>query len=147
MCLKVLSTPFRPQFISLSDLLLPSAEKEQAAHPLGPVRAFSVYIERFSQFRLKVFEQLFVCFRGCSKVLSVMKQRLTHWIVDAIDTNIWTCSATLGWGPTLPEEWLPPGHVLVGYPWLTSVRRPAGPCHPPLSGSTTWTSKARVLSA
>lgn len=77
---KVLSTPFKAQVISLSALL--SAEGERTPHPIRPVRALRVYIERSSQFRQS--EQLFVCFGGCSKGLPVMKQRLPHWIVDTI---------------------------------------------------------------
>ncbi len=49
---------------------------------LCPIRAVRTYIERSRQLRLS--EQLFVCFGGCTKGLPVSKQRLSHWIVDAI---------------------------------------------------------------
>lgn len=45
---------------------------------LCPVQALRVYNEHSTQFRQS--EQLFVCFRGHP----VRKQRLSHWIVDAI---------------------------------------------------------------
>lgn len=41
-----------------------------------------MYVKRSSQFRQS--EQFVVCFGGCIKGLPVMKQRLSHWIVDTI---------------------------------------------------------------
>ncbi len=77
---KVLSIPFRAQVISL--LALPVADGEQGPNLLCPVRALRVYFELSKSFRQT--EQLFVCFGGRSKGLPVTKQRLSHWIVDAI---------------------------------------------------------------
>ncbi len=74
----------KAQVITLSAF---SPETPAKAEPLNtlllcPVQAVHTYIERSRQFRLS--EQLFVCFGGCRKGLSVSKQRLSHWIVDAI---------------------------------------------------------------
>lgn len=55
---------------------------KQTPHPLCLVQALRVYIEHSSQFRQS--EQLFVCFRSHSKGLPATKQRLSHWILDAI---------------------------------------------------------------
>ncbi len=77
---KVLSAPFRAQVISL--LALPETDGKQGPNLLCPVRALRVYIKRSESFRQS--EQLFVCFGGRSKGLPVTKQRLSHWIVDAI---------------------------------------------------------------
>ncbi|XDV14304.1 hypothetical protein PO909_014576 [Leuciscus waleckii] len=77
---KVLSTPFRAQVISL--VALPSPDDERDSNLLCPVRALRFYLERSASLRQS--EQLFVCFGGCAKELVVTKQRLSHWIVDAI---------------------------------------------------------------
>ncbi|KAI2649139.1 Leucine--tRNA ligase [Labeo rohita] len=80
---KVLSTPFKAQVITLS-----AFRPETSAEPgtpdtlLCPVRAVRTYIERSREFRL--LDQLFVCFGGRTKGLPVSKQRLSHWIVDAV---------------------------------------------------------------
>ncbi len=80
---KVLSTPFKAQVITLYAF---RPETPTGAEPLNtlmcPVRAVHTYIEHSRQFRLS--EQLFVCFGGRTKGLPVSKQRLSHWIVDAI---------------------------------------------------------------
>ncbi len=77
---KVLTTPFRAQVISL--LALPATDGDQGPNLLCPVWAMRVYFERSKSFRQS--EQLFVCFGGRSKGLPVTKQRLSHWIVEAI---------------------------------------------------------------
>ncbi|KAL0146452.1 hypothetical protein M9458_058244, partial [Cirrhinus mrigala] len=77
---KVLSTSFKAQVITLQAFA--PQDSEPAAHPLCPVRALRVYLERTSHFRQA--EQLFICFGGRTKGLPVSKQRLSHWIVEAI---------------------------------------------------------------
>ncbi len=49
---------------------------------LCPVRALRIYVDRTRSFRRS--EQLFVCHGGQQKGKAVSKQRLAHWIVDAI---------------------------------------------------------------
>ncbi len=49
---------------------------------LCPVRALRIYVDHTRSFRSS--EQLFVCHGGQQKGKAVSKQRLTHWIVDAI---------------------------------------------------------------
>ncbi len=46
------------------------------------VRALRIYVERTRSFRCS--EQLFVCYGGQQKGMAVSKQRLGHWLVDAI---------------------------------------------------------------
>ncbi len=41
-----------------------------------------IYIDRSASFRQS--NQLFVCYGGCARGRAVSKQRLSHWIVDAI---------------------------------------------------------------
>ncbi len=81
---KVLSTPFKEQVITLSAFCpeTPTGTEPLNTLLLCPIRAERTYIERSRQFRLS--EQLFVCFGGRTKGLPVSKQRLSHWIVDAI---------------------------------------------------------------
>ncbi|KAI2654607.1 ORF V: Enzymatic polyprotein [Labeo rohita] len=47
-----------------------------------PVRALRIYLERTQPFRRS--EQLFVCYGGQQKGKAVSKQRISHWLVDAI---------------------------------------------------------------
>ncbi len=64
--LKVLSTPFRAQFIVLS--ALPPSTGSQELSLLCPVRALRVCIERFASYRKS--EQLFVGFGNCALLRS-----------------------------------------------------------------------------
>ncbi len=77
---KVLTTPFRDQVVNLQ--ALPSEEADPALALLCPVRALRIYVERTRSFRSS--EQLFVCYGGQQKGKAVSKERLAHWIVDAI---------------------------------------------------------------
>ncbi len=63
--------PFRGQVVNL-----------QALPSECPVRALHIYVDRTRSFRSS--EQLFVCHGGQQKGKAVSKQRLAHWIVDAI---------------------------------------------------------------
>ncbi|KAL0147528.1 hypothetical protein M9458_057156, partial [Cirrhinus mrigala] len=49
---------------------------------LCPVRALRIYMERTQPFRRS--EQLFVCYGGQQKGKAVSKQRISHWLVNAI---------------------------------------------------------------
>ncbi len=77
---KVPTTPFRDQVVNLQ--ALPSEEADPALALLCPVRALRIYVDRTRRFRSS--EQLLVCYGGQQKGKAVSKQRLTHWIVDAI---------------------------------------------------------------
>ncbi|XDV15183.1 hypothetical protein PO909_015313 [Leuciscus waleckii] len=81
---KSLNTPFRAQVVSLPTLSAePSASNDADAQTaVCPVRALRMYMDRSAAFRQS--DQLFVCFGGCNKGHAVSKQRLSHWIVDAI---------------------------------------------------------------
>ncbi len=81
---KSLSTPFRTQTVSLSALSSESSPSRSADTQTSvcPVRALRIYIDRSASFRQS--DQLFVCCGGCTKGRAVSKQRLSHWIVDAI---------------------------------------------------------------
>ncbi len=77
---KVPTTPFCDQVVNLQ--ALPSEEADPALALLCPVRALRIYVDRTLSFRSS--EQLFVCHGGQQKGKAVSKQRLAHWIVDAI---------------------------------------------------------------
>ncbi|KAL0189928.1 hypothetical protein M9458_017027, partial [Cirrhinus mrigala] len=77
---KVPTTPFRDQVVNLQ--ALPLEEADPALALLCPVRALRIHVDRTRSFRCS--EQLFVCFGGQQKGNAVSKQRLAHWVVDAI---------------------------------------------------------------
>ncbi len=81
---KSLSTPFKTQTVSLSALSSESTAslEADAQTSVCPVRALRIYINRSASFRQS--DQLFVCYGGCARGRAVSKQRLSHWIVDAI---------------------------------------------------------------
>ncbi|KAI2653956.1 Transmembrane protein 255B [Labeo rohita] len=80
---KVPTTPFRDQVVNLQ--ALPLEEADPASVLLCPVRALRIYVDRTRHFRRT--EQLFVCFGGQQKGNAVSKQRLAHWVVDAISLS------------------------------------------------------------
>ncbi len=77
---KVHTTPFRDQVVNLQ--ALPSEEADPALALLCPVRALRIYVTRTRSVRSS--EQLFVCHGGQQKGKAVSKQRLAHWIVEAV---------------------------------------------------------------
>ncbi len=77
---KVPTTPFRDQVVSLQ--ALPPEEADLALALLCPVRALRHYVDRTQSFRTS--DQLFVCHGGRQKGNAISKQRMAHWIVDAI---------------------------------------------------------------
>ncbi len=77
---KVPTTPFRDQVVNLQ--ALPSEEADPALALLCPVRALRIYVTRTRSVRSS--EQLFVCHGGHQKGKAVSKQRLVHWIVEAV---------------------------------------------------------------
>ncbi len=77
---KVPTTPFRDQVVSLQ--ALPPEEADPALALLCPVRALRHCVDRTQSFRTS--DQLFVCHGGRQKGNAVSKQRMAHWIVDAI---------------------------------------------------------------
>ncbi len=77
---KVPTTPFRDQVMNLQ--ALPGEEADPAIALLCPVHALRIYVDRTQSFRTS--DQLFVCFGGQQKGRAVSKQRLAHWIVEAI---------------------------------------------------------------
>ncbi len=81
---KSLSTAFKTQTVSLSALSSESTASREADAQTSvcPVRALRIYIDRSASFRQS--DQLFVCYGGCARGRAVSKQRLSHWIVDAI---------------------------------------------------------------
>ncbi len=122
----MLSTPFKAQVITLYAF---RPETPTGAEPLNtlmcPVRAVRTYIERSRQFRLS--EQLFVYFGGRTKGLALSKQRLSHWIVDAIALAYSSKGAEcpMGFGPTQPADSHHPGPVQMACLFRTFVRRQA----------------------
>ncbi|KAL0163777.1 hypothetical protein M9458_039530, partial [Cirrhinus mrigala] len=77
---KVPTPPFQDQVVNLQEL--PPEEADPAFVLLCHIHALHIYVERTPSFRCS--EQLFACFSGQQKGNAVLKQRLAHWVVDAI---------------------------------------------------------------
>ncbi len=91
---KVPTTSFRDQVVNLQ--ALPSEEADPALALLCPVRALHIYVDCTRSFRSS--EQLFVCHRGQQKGKAVSKQRLAHWIVEAIALAYQSQGEPAPWG-------------------------------------------------
>ncbi len=61
---------------------LSQADTGSGSTGLCPVRALRIYVDRTAQWHGS--DQLFMCFGGKSKGSAVSKQRMSHWIVEAI---------------------------------------------------------------
>jgi hypothetical protein len=111
---KVPTTPFRDQVVNLQ--ALPREEADPALSLLCPVRALRIYLDRTQSTRRS--EQLFVCFGGQQKGNAVSKQRLAHWVVDAISLAYHTQAVPplCGSEPTPPGVLRPHGHWLGALP-------------------------------
>ncbi len=81
---KVVSTSFRSQVVTLHSFHPPpfASSKDEKLHMLCPVRALKLYVDRSKVWR-KSF-QLLVCFGAGSSRLATSKQRISHWVRDAI---------------------------------------------------------------
>lgn len=59
-----------------------ASQEDRRLHALCPVRALRIYINRTRDVRLT--DQLFVCFANPVRGRALSKQRLSHWVVEAI---------------------------------------------------------------
>ncbi|KAI2665751.1 hypothetical protein H4Q32_022840 [Labeo rohita] len=75
-------SPLREQDQVVTLQALSSQEDDPNLTLLCPVRALRIYMERTQPFRRS--EQLFVCYGGQQKGKAVSKQRISHWLVNAI---------------------------------------------------------------
>ncbi len=131
---KVPTTPFRDQVVNLQ--ALPSEEADPALELLCPVRALRIYVDRTRSFRRS--EQLFVCYGGQQKGKAVSKQRLAHWIVDAIALAYQSQGepCPMGVGLTTHGVLPPPMRWRMAPLWQTSVELRAGRHRTPSRDST-----------
>ncbi len=81
---KVPTTPFCDQVVNLQ--ALPSEKADPALALLCPVRALRIYVDRTRSVRSS--EQLFVCHGEQQKGKAVSKQKLAHWIVEAVALGV-----------------------------------------------------------
>ncbi len=81
---KVLSTSFRSQVVTLHSFHPPpfASSEDEKLHMLSPVRALKLYLNRSKVWRK--FSQLLVCFGVGCHGLATSKQRISHWVRDAI---------------------------------------------------------------
>ncbi len=81
---KVLSTSFRSQVVTLHTFHPPpfASSEDEKLHMLCPVRALKLYVDRSKVWRKS--SQLLVCFGAGRRGLATSKQRISHWVRDAI---------------------------------------------------------------
>ncbi len=81
---KVLSTSFRSQVVTLHSFHPPpfASSEDERLHMLCPVRALKLYVDRSKIWRKS--SQLLVCFGAGRRRLATSKQRISHWVRDAI---------------------------------------------------------------
>ncbi len=81
---KVLSTSFRSQVVTLHSFHSPpfASSEDERLHLLCPVRALKLYVDRSKVWRK--FPQLLICFGAGRHGLATSKQRIYHWVRDAI---------------------------------------------------------------
>ncbi len=133
---KVLSTPFRSQVVTLHSFHPPpfASSEDERLHMLCPVRALKLYVDRSKVWRKS--PQLLICFGAGRRGLATSKQRIFHWVRDAISLAY----EALKLPSPLSLRAQPPLKLfLEGYPWRIFVLRQDGPLRTPLSGFTTLT--------
>lgn len=106
--------------------------EEQPARRLCPVCVVRTYVDRTCCCRRS--DQPFVSWAGAHKGRPVTKQRLSHWVVEAI------ALAYSNQGLQPPEGL----HAHLEWTCKKSVLQQAGPHRPPLSGFTCWMFPSRV---
>ncbi len=81
---KVLSTSFRSQVVTLHSFHPPpfASSEDERLHMLCTVRALKLYVDRSKVWRKS--SQLLVCFGAGRRGLATSKQRIFHWVRDAI---------------------------------------------------------------
>ncbi len=81
---KVLSTSFRSQVVTLHSFHPPpfASSEDEKLHMLCPVRALKLYVDHSKVWRKS--SQLLVCFGAGRRGLATSKQRISHWVRDAI---------------------------------------------------------------
>ncbi len=81
---KVLSTSFQSQVVTLHSFHPPpfASSEDERLHMLCPVRALKLYVDRSKVWRKS--SQLLVCFGAGRRGLATSKQRISHWVRDAI---------------------------------------------------------------
>ncbi len=81
---KVLSTSFRSQVVTLHSFHPPpfASSEDERLHLLCPVRALKLYVDRSKVWRKS--PQLLICFGAGRRGLATSKQRISHWVRDAI---------------------------------------------------------------
>ncbi len=81
---KVLSTSFRSQVVKLPSFHPPpfASSEDERLHMLCPVQALKLYVDHSKVWRKT--SQLLVCFGVGRRGLATSKQRISHWVRDAI---------------------------------------------------------------
>ncbi len=129
---KVLSTSFRSQVVTLHSFHPPpfASSEDERLHMLCPVRALKLYVDRSKVWRKS--PQLLICFGASRRGLATSKQRISHWVRDAISLAYEARE--------LPSPLCLRVHSTRGVAsWRIFVLRQDGPLRTLLSGFTTLT--------
>ncbi len=138
---KVLSTSFRSQVVTLHSFHPPpfASSEDERLHLLCPVRALKLYVDRSKVWRKS--PQLLICFGAGRRGLATSKQRISHWMRDAISLayEARNLPSPLSLRAHSTRGVASSQALLEGYPWRIFVLRQDGPLRTPLSGFTTLT--------
>ncbi len=138
---KVLSTSFRSQVVTLHSFHPPpfASSEDERLHMLCPVRALKLYVDRSKVWRKS--PQLLICFGAGRRGLATSKQRISHWVRDAISLayEARKLPSPLSLRAHSTRGVASSQALLEGYPWRIFVLRQDGPLRTPLSGFTTLT--------
>ncbi len=106
---------------------------------LCPVRALKLYVDRSKVWKRS--PQLLICFGAGRRGLATSKQRISHWVRDAISLayEARELPSPLSLRAHSTRGVASSQALLEGYPWRIFVLRQDGPLRTPLSGFTTLT--------
>ncbi len=138
---KVLSTSFRSQVVTLHSFHPPpfASSEDEKVHLLCPVRALKLYVDRSKVWRKS--PQLLICFGAGRRGLATSKQRISHWVRDAISLayEARNLPSPLSLRAHSTRGVASSQALFRGVPWRIFVLRQDGPLRTPLSGFTTLT--------
>ncbi len=139
---KVLSTSFRSQVVTLHSFHPPpfASGEDEKLHMLCPVRALKLYVDLSKVWRKS--SQLLVCFGAGRRGLATSKQRISHWVRDAISLayEARKLPSPLSLRAHSTRGVASSQALFIGVlPWRIFVLRQDGPLCTPLSSFTTLT--------
>ncbi len=116
-----------------------ASSEDEKLHMLCPVRALKLYVDRSKGWRKS--SQLLMCFGAGRRGLATSKQRISHWMRDAISLayEARNLPSPLSLRAHSTRGVASSQALFRGVPLEDIFLRQDGPLHTPLSGFTTWT--------